>query len=166
MNGTPSGGCVGNGFIRSETLDNLHGLLNGNFPRQIFEVFPFNLPIWKQERAECINAFPTQNWTFRFKMLPQKRYRAGNGVTITANPRAKLAAGPPRQIPICRFPYLGINQLLLYPVHPKMQWIFSGNRRGRRCFPGCNRSAGGTSPRRAGQRSGCGRSLPRSRPLP
>ena len=35
--------------------------------------------------------------------LPQKRYRAGNGVTITENPGAKLAAGPLRQIPIYGF---------------------------------------------------------------
>ena len=89
--------------MRSETLDNLRGLLNGNFPRHIFEVLPFNTPILKQDCAECMNAFPTQNRTFRFKMLPQKRYRAGNGVTITANPRAKLAAGPPRKIPISLF---------------------------------------------------------------
>ena len=107
LNGVSSGGCVGNAFMRSETLDNLHGLLNGNFSRQIFEVFPFNLPIWKQERAECINAFPTQNWTFRFKMLPQKRYRAGNGVTITENPGATLAAGAKRQIPIYRVAEMG-----------------------------------------------------------
>ena len=126
-NGTPSGMCVGNAFMRSETLDNLRGLLNGNFPRHIFEVLPFNTPILKQEcaeclnvfptnhppfshsmyclkrryLAECINAFPTQNWTFRFKMLPQKRYRAGNGVTITANPGASLPAGATRQIQIC-----------------------------------------------------------------
>ena len=34
-------------------------------------------------------------------MLPQKRYREGNGVTITANLRGNLAAGAyPRQIPI------------------------------------------------------------------
>ena len=124
MNGTPSGGCVGNAFMRSETLDNLRGLLNGNVPRRIFHVLPFNPPVLKQEfaecmnafptnhplffcsmyclkrryLAECINAFPTQNWTIRFKMLPQKRYRAGNGVTITANPRGKMAAGPPRKI--------------------------------------------------------------------
>ena len=127
MNGTPSGVCVGDAFMRSETLDNLRGLLKGNFPRRIFDVYPFNPPILKQEcaecmnafptnyppfslsmyclkrryLAECINAFPTQNWTFRFKMLPQKRYRAGNGVTITENLGAKLAAGAKRQIPIC-----------------------------------------------------------------
>ena len=33
-------------------------------------------------------------------MLPQNRYLAGNGVTITDNPRAKLAAGAKRQVPI------------------------------------------------------------------
>ena len=102
MSGTPSGACVGNAFMRSETLDNLRSLINGNFPRHIFEVFPFSPPVLKQDCAECMNAFPTQKWTFRFKMQPRNRYRAGNGVTITANPRAKLAAGPPRRIPIYR----------------------------------------------------------------
>ena len=53
--------------MRSETLDNLHGLLNGNFPRHIFEVLPFNPPILKQKPSECINAFPTQNWTFPYR---------------------------------------------------------------------------------------------------
>ena len=48
MNGMPSGVCVGNAFMRSETLDNLRGLLNGNFPRHIFEVLPFNPPVLKQ----------------------------------------------------------------------------------------------------------------------
>ena len=103
LNGTPSGVSVGNAFMRSETLDNLRSLLKGNFPRHIFEVLPCNPPVLKQQPSECINALPTQDWRFRFKMLPQKRYRAGNGVTITANPRAKLAAGPPRQIPISLF---------------------------------------------------------------
>ena len=93
MNGTPSGGCVGNAFMRSETLDNLRGLLNGNIPRHIFEFLPFNTPILKQDCAECMNAFPTQNWTFRFKMLPQKRYRAGSGVTIAANPPCEIGCG-------------------------------------------------------------------------
>ena len=48
LNGMPSGGCVGNGFIRSETLDNLRGLLKGDFPRRIFDVLPFNPPVLKQ----------------------------------------------------------------------------------------------------------------------
>ena len=63
-NGTPSGVCVGNGFIRSETLDILNGLLNGNFPRHIFVVFPINAPVLKQQSSECINAFPTNHPEF------------------------------------------------------------------------------------------------------
>ena len=39
MNGTPSGGCVGNAFMRSETLDNLRILLKGNFLRRFFTFY-------------------------------------------------------------------------------------------------------------------------------
>ena len=67
MNGTPSGVCVGDAFMRSETLDNLRGLLKGNFPRRISDVLPFNPSVLKQHASECMNAFPTQNRTFPYR---------------------------------------------------------------------------------------------------
>ena len=56
--------CVGNGFIRSETLVNIHGLLVGNG----FQFFPTIIHSTYLDKnvaeAECINAFPTQNSSF------------------------------------------------------------------------------------------------------
>ena len=60
MNWTPSHLCVGNAFMRSETMDDLRNLLNGNSPIYIFDIFPFNLLVLKQQPSECMNAFPTK----------------------------------------------------------------------------------------------------------
>ena len=75
-NGIPSGVCVGNAFMRSATLDDDCGSLNGNFPRYIFRVLPFNPPFWKQYCAECMNAFPTKN-LFKFQFITAKTIPGG-----------------------------------------------------------------------------------------
>ena len=57
----PFGVCVGNAFMRSATLDKFRGLLNGNYPRYIFEVLPFNPPFLKQQRVGMHKCIPYEN---------------------------------------------------------------------------------------------------------
>ena len=45
----------------SESVDEFLGSLIGIFSRCFFGVLPFNPPIRKQQRSECMNAFPTKN---------------------------------------------------------------------------------------------------------
>ena len=68
-------------------------------PYKSSAVFPFHVLPQKMLPCGMHKCIPYAKLVIS---LPQKRYRAGNGVTITANPRGKLAAGAKRQILIYR----------------------------------------------------------------
>ena len=68
-------------------------------PYELSAVFPFHVLPQKTLPCGMHKCIPYAKLDIS---LPQKRYRAGNGVTTAANPRVKLAAGPPRKISIYR----------------------------------------------------------------
>ena len=96
LNGTPSGVFVGNGFIRSATLDYYRGSLDDIFKANFwrFTIYPADSETITFGMHECI---PYEKSVSRSKYYRENDTGLCIGVTMITDPGAKLPAGAPRK---------------------------------------------------------------------